>query len=422
MEKKYRVVQLILAVALPINLFIGASMFAGKRKKGATEMRKLARVMRLVQNFYVDGDEKVIGYENLMTGALSGMLQHLDAHSSYFPPIYAERFSELNKGEYTGIGIELELRDKRLTISQVVPDGPADEAGVKDDDQILALDGVSAERMLTSTAVPLIKGEPGSTLELLLYRQSEDREFKTVVIRRRIEYPTVRRARMVEPGIGYVQIIQFNEKTHEELYNALYPWRDRLHGLIIDLRDNGGGLLTSAVELGGLFLPRNALIVTTVPRDKRGTASYFSKPSKKLQLLTIPIVVLINRRSASASEILAGCLRDHNRAVLIGEKTYGKASVQIVFRLPEDNSSIHLTTRHYYTPANELIHGKGINPDIKVPIPREHAAQIHRQLRRYRVDAKKGDVPDPQMAKALDALKRRVNGQPIEELSPDKAP
>ncbi len=414
MERNYKICQLVLAVVLPLNLFIGVRYFSDDHREGIMQLRKFVRVIGLVRDWYVTDDETVIGYENLTAGALNGMLNHLDPHSSYFPPAAAEHFSETNRGEYTGIGIEFHQLQGRPTIVQVVPEGPAEEAGLKADDQIMEIAGKDTKNMPNEEVRRLVKGKAGTGIVLTMFRASENREFDAEVMRRLIEYPTVRRAQLLDDGIGYLQIVQFNEKTCEEMAKVLVEMKSRLKGLIIDLRFNPGGMLTAAVDVASIFLPRGSLVVTTVPRNDARSDAHFARNSRE-KLLDLPLVILINEQSASASEILAGCLKDHRRAVLVGERTYGKASVQLVFRLPEDNSSVHLTTRHYYTPANKVIHGRGISPNIRIAPPPADMPKLYRQLRRYRSDKKADDVPDPQMTKAIEVMRKKINGEPIDE-------
>ncbi len=406
MKSKLKVVQIVVAIVLPINLAVGAWFYAAGQDSGIREMRKFTRVLRLIRHFYVEGTEEKIGYGNLFHGAVDGTLRNLDAYSAYFPPEVHARIAAANKGQYGGIGVELEYRNGRLTIVEVTPKGPAAAAGLKPEDQFLRINGRDATGMDPPQATAVLRGAPATTVKLCIYRPSVDHELHFAVRRELIEIATVRRGHFIEPGIAYVQLTRFDRRTSRKLSAALDRMKQKMRALIIDLRENPGGLLESACEVSGLFLPPGKLIVTTVPRRKREQRTFHAPTGPKY--LKIPIVILINRRSASGAEILAGCLHDHKRATLVGEKSYGKGSVLRILELPEDRSAIYLTTALYYTPSRQVIHGQGIKPDVEVKVPRRNARKLFRQLRRLSSETAGDAIPDPQLEKAVEILKQKL--------------
>ena len=407
-NKRWRLLQGLLVVALPLNLAVGALRHLPQQRAEERQVRKINHVIDYVRTVYVEDDPEVIGYQNLVQNALNGMLQRLDGHSRYLPPADTKTLDEINRGEYTGIGVSIGKGERDILVRQVQPDGPADHAGLRDSDRIVSIAGRDTSEMDMEEAVKLIKGERGTDVTVRVYRPTDKSEYELTIQRARVKYPTVRRAHMVSPGIAYVHVLQFNEKTCDDLIAHLRQLRPQMRGLILDLRENGGGLFGAAVTVSSLFLPPGLTVVSTVPRrpENRDVFPATARPPK---LLRLPLVILVNHRSASAAEIVAGCMRDHARATLIGVRTYGKGSVQHVLPLPEDNSSIHLTTRYYYTPNDECIHGRGIEPHIKVEVPHAERKQLQQQLWRFTTDRRENDVDDPQLERAVEHLRQALD-------------
>jgi carboxyl-terminal processing protease len=301
-----------------------------------------------------------------------------------------------------------------LTIVAPMEDTPGFKAGLLSGDKIVEIDGESTDGLTLSEAVKKLRGPPGTKVTIRVLRP-KSQEIRTVeVVRALINVPSVKDAKILEDGIGYLRIVQFNEPTAKALEQAVEGLvRDGLKALVIDLRNNPGGLLTSAIEVSEKFLKRGDLIVYTQGRDGRAQQKFRAKG--KTHYLDLPLVLLVNGGSASASEIMAGALQDHRRAILVGEKTFGKGSVQSVLPL-DDGSAIRLTTAKYYTPSERVIHEHGIEPNIVVPMSPEDWRRL--LIQRAQLGAlepaeeagaepeeEAGDVLDVQLERAVDVLK-----------------
>lgn len=371
-----------------------------------------ANVLELIRDEYVDTSKT--DYDRLTYAALRGMLNSLDPHSQFMDP---QAFSEMRsetEGSFGGLGISLGMSEGFLTVHVPVEGGPAFRAGVVPGDRIIKIDGQNTDRMTLSEAVKKLRGEPGQPVNLLLFRP-DTRVFREIVITRElINVPSVRDAVLL-PGpekLGYLRITQFGEKTTDEFEKALKTLQGQgMTGLILDLRNNPGGLLEAAVEVAGKFLPQGTVVVSTEGRYG-GRDRILYQARTRHRVLDLPLVVLINGNSASGSEIVAGALKDLRRAVLLGETTFGKGSVQTV--QPVDRTitppaALRLTTARYYTPSRRMIHEVGVAPDIFAPIPRslERDLFMKRSLtllspeERRRVES----LEDPQLARAIDTLK-----------------
>jgi carboxyl-terminal processing protease len=410
----------LLTVALTVNLFIGAAVYlysaeAGQKDSAYPSLEVFSLVMEKVRREYVDG--KDLTYHELVSNALKGMLSSLDPHSEFMEPDKFEDLRDDTEGKFGGIGVVISIRDERLTVVSPMEDTPGFRAGIRTGDIVEKIEGRPAEHMSVQDAVKILRGDPGTEVHLTIFRPSTGKSKDYTLKREEIKVDMVkdingrREFPLGEDKIGYVRLTQFGEKTSDELEAALKKLKAQgMRGLIIDLRWNPGGLLDQAVGVCEKFLPRGQLVVTTEGRSP-AQSSVRKAAGRGDELEGEPIVVLINAGSASASEIVAGCLQDVKRAIILGERSFGKGSVQSIIELP-DGSALRLTTAKYYTPSHKVIHEKGITPNIEVlASDDEEAAIIVRRAPggietldekdRERVEA----TPDPQLNRAMDVLK-----------------
>lgn len=401
-----------IAIVLGLNVWIGGSLYSQENSMSDEDeaysyIALFTEVMNEIRQNYVD--EEKTSYQDLIYGALQGMLQALDAHSQFLDEDMYLDMKDDTSGQFGGLGIVISLRDNILMIVAPMEDTPGFRAGLLSGDKIIEIDGESTEGMSLAEAVKLLRGEPGTGIEIKIMRP-ESRELKDVeIVREIIEVKSVKNAEMLDENIGYIRLTQFNDPTvnllHEEMDRLI---EEGMSGLVLDLRNNPGGLLSSAVEVSQTFLKRGDLIVFTKGRSEKDIRRYTAKGRKRYT--DIPIVVLVNGGSASASEIVSGALQDQGRAVLVGEKTFGKGSVQSVKGM-SNGSAVRLTTAKYYTPSEKVIHEKGIEPDIVVPMSPEEWRKIW--LKRNRPanylqeedEENLEDVEDSQLNRALDVLK-----------------
>ena len=403
---------IIVAVLLAGNLMVGARLYsqapaAGDRDAAYERMALFTKVLEQVREHYVDPGKT--SYKDLIYGAMRGMLSSLDAHSQFLDPEMYTDMKDDTAGEFGGLGIVISVKDGVLTIVAPMEDTPGFRAGLLSGDKIIEIDGKSTDGLSLSEAVKKLRGQPGTKVTIKIMRP-KNQEVKTMELTRaRINVPSVKDAEILEDGIGYVRIVQFNEPTAKALQEALDKLtKDNLRALVVDLRNNPGGLLTAAIEVGEKFLKRGDLIVYTQGRNEKPQQTFRAKG--RYHYLDFPMAVLVNGGSASASEIVAGALQDHQRAILVGEKTFGKGSVQSVLPL-DDGSAIRLTTAKYYTPSKRVIHEHGIEPDIVVPMAPEDWHQL--LIQRSRIEGaapeegeeEAGDVEDVQLDRAIDVLK-----------------
>jgi carboxyl-terminal processing protease len=345
------------------------------------ELRAFTEVFGRIKSDYVEP----VSDKKLITDAIAGMLNGLDPHSAYLD---ADAFKDLQvgtHGEFGGLGIEVGMEDGVVKVISPIEDTPAYQAGIKSGDFIIKIDDTLIKGMSLNEAVKRMRGKPGSKIVLTIIRKDEPKPLEITLVRAVIKVQSVK-SKLLEPGFGFVRITQFQESTGENLATALENLvkqnKGPLNGLVLDLRNDPGGLLTGAVAVSSAFLPKDSLIVYTEGRTEdakmRLTANpenYLRSSSEKDYLKTlpdsfktIPMVLLVNAGSASASEIVAGALQDHKRAVIMGVQTFGKGSVQTVLPLG-NNTGIKLTTARYYTPGGRSIQAKGIIPDIQVEDP-----------------------------------------------------
>jgi carboxyl-terminal processing protease len=322
----------------------------------------LAEVIGLIREDYVDKTDS----HALMSGAIRGMVGELDPHSSFMDAGEFEDLRIATEGNYSGIGIEVTAENGLLTVIAPLDGSPAARAGIRAGDTILSIDGRTLRTGRLNDAIAEIRGKPGTVVKLGIGREPLPEPLEFVLVRAMVSVHSVRHA-MLEPGIGYLRISQFSDTTGTDTEAAVHSLEEqaggRLRGLVLDLRNNPGGVLDAAVEVSDFFLERG----TIVSAEGRSAQSRFRMEAAEGDLARgTPIAVLVNEGSASAAEIVAGALRDHGRARLFGQKTFGKGSVQTVLPL-EDGQALKLTTSRYFTPSGASIHEQGIEPDEPLP-------------------------------------------------------
>ncbi len=388
------------------------------------EMQQLAAVFGIVKNEYVEPvDER-----KLISDAIAGMVSGLDPHSQYYDRKSFREFREATGGKFVGIGIEMSMEDGLVKVVSPIEGSPAFRAGLKPGDLITRIDETAVKGMSVNDAVRRMRGEPNTRVELMVFRKAENRSFPVTIVREEIRVQSVR-ARMVEPGYGWIRVSQFQERTVEDFVrkvDELYKQDPNLKGLVLDLRNDPGGLLDGAIALSAAFLPSDVVVVTTNGQIEESRATYRASPQHYARrgadplrrlpaaLKTVPLVVLVNEGSASASEIVAGALQDHKRATIMGSQTFGKGSVQTVRPLGPD-TALKITTARYYTPSGRAIQAKGIVPDIWLDETPE--GNVFSALRMREADLGKhlqsGDpqaAADPR-AKAREEARRKLEEQ-----------
>jgi len=325
---------------------------------GYDELRVFSEAMSIVRKNYVEDTKP----KDLVYGAIKGMLGSLDPHSAFMSP---EQFKEMQvdtKGEFGGLGIQIGIKDGMLTVIAPIEDTPAYKAGIKAGDKIIKINNEFTKDMSLHDAVSKMRGTPSSSVKITVIREGWKETKDFTMVREIIKIKSVK-SKLIEDSIGYVKINQFQEQTSSDVSSAIEKLtQQNITALILDLRNNPGGLLNSAVDVSSQFLQSGKLVVFI--KDRKGEKIEYRSSMDKLNT-TIPMVVLVNQGSASASEIVAGALKDWNRAVIIGTQTFGKGSVQSVVPLG-DGSALRLTTARYYTPKGVSIQTTGITPDIMV--------------------------------------------------------
>lgn len=340
------------------------------------ELQQLAAVFAMVKSDYVEPvDEK-----KLITEAIAGMVASLDPHSQYFDKKSFREFKEGTSGKFVGVGIEISQEDGLVKVVSPIEGSPAFRAGLKPNDLITRVDDTAVRGMTLNDAVKRMRGEPNTKVVLTILRKDENRTFSVTIVREEIKQQSVR-GKLVEPGYAWIRINQFQERTVDDFalkVEDLFKQDPNMKGMVLDLRNDPGGLLNAAVAISAVFLPENVTVVSTngqTPESKqvfKATLKDYAgregnDPLKSLPpaLKKLPLVVLVNEGSASASEIVAGALQDHHRATLMGSQTFGKGSVQ-TFRPLGPDTGLKITTSRYYTPSGKSIQAKGIVPDVMV--------------------------------------------------------
>ncbi len=397
------------------------------------ELQQLAAVFDRVKAEYVEPvDEK-----KLLNDAISGMVSGLDPHSQYLDKKTLKEFRENTGGKFVGIGIEMSMEEGAVKVVSPIEGSPAFRVGLKSGDMITRIDDTPVRGMTVDQAVKRMRGEPNTKVNLTVFRKLESRSFPVTIVREEIRMQSVR-ARMVDPGYGWVRVSQFQERTVEDFVRKvedLYKQDPNLKGLVLDLRNDPGGLLDGAIALSAAFLPDNVVVVTTNGQlaesraTFRASPQYYSRragsdPLKKLPaaLKSVPLVVLVNEGSASASEIVAGALQDHKRATIMGAQTFGKGSVQTVRPLPGD-TALKITTARYYTPKGKSIQATGIMPDVLLDETAE--GNVFAALRMREADLNKhltgtDEKQDAEREKAREEARRRLEEQLAKSKEPPK--
>jgi len=395
----------------PLMILVLAAQVATAEESAPTatdspyeNVQVLARAMQLIRQDFVNEDK--VSYKNLTYSAMRGMLAELDPHSQFLDPEAFKDMQEDTKSEFGGLGVVVTMEGGLLTIVSPMEDSPGFEAGLEPGDQILLINGESAEKLTLPLAIEKMRGEVGEKISLTIQRPSTKEIKEYNLTRAIIKVPSVKDAQILpsRPGeakVGYVRVTQFNEPTASELAKALDGLeKEGMEALVLDLRHNPGGLLGSAVDVCGLFLPPNTRVVSTegrIPGREYRTTSRGGHQRK------YPLIILVNYASASGSEVVAGALKDLNRAIIVGETTFGKGSVQGVMALP-DGSAIRFTTAKYFTPSRQVIHEKGVSPNIRVTLTPEQEIALIRN-RRDRKSANLNVPNDPQLSRAIDTLR-----------------
>ena len=384
---------------------------------GYQSLETFANILAIVQRNYV----KEVDTEKLVTGAIKGMLASLDPHSGYLTEDAYQELQTETEGRFGGLGLEITMRNGLLTVVSPIEDTPASRAGVQPGDQIVGIEGQSTEDMSLTDAVKRLRGPRGSSVTILVRREGHDKLLTFTIVRDVIEISSVR-AYVLEPGFLYVRIAQFQDRTGENLVAAVarnQPEAGSFKGVVLDLRNNPGGLLSQAVNVSDLFLDSGLIVYTDGRLEQQQQKFSATRPNSRTDF---PMVVLVNGGSASASEIVAGALQDHKRALILGTKTFGKGSVQTILPL-DDRSALRLTTAEYFTPNGRSIHETGIQPDIVMerspqisqgaPVKEPQAESPKESPAKKAPDAKPNPLDslvqrvknDPQVARALELLK-----------------
>jgi carboxyl-terminal processing protease len=401
------------------------------------ELQQLSAVFGMIKSDYVEPvDEK-----KLLTDAISGMVASLDPHSQYFDKKSFKEFREGTSGRFVGVGIEISQEDGLVKIVSPIEGSPAFRAGLKPNDFITKIDDTAVKGLSLSEAVKRMRGEPQTKVDLTIFRKDENRSFNVTIVRELIRTVSVR-GKIMEPGYAWIRLSQFQERTVDDFakkVEEVYKQDPNLKGMVLDLRNDPGGLLDAAVAVSAAFLPDNVSVVSTNGQLNESKFVYKASPefyqrrggadplkSLPAALKKIPLIVLVNEGSASASEIVAGALQDHKRATIMGSQTFGKGSVQTVRALGPD-TGLKLTTARYYTPSGKSIQAKGIVPDVMIDESEE--GNLFAALRTREADLDKhlgsgqgaDEKKDPAREKARDEARKRLeeaSRKPPEERRP----
>jgi len=402
------------------------------------ELQQLAAVFGMVKTDYVEPVDE----HKLIQDAIAGMVSSLDPHSQYFDKKSFKEFREGTSGRFVGVGIEISQEDGLVKVVSPIEGSPAFRAGLKPNDLITKIDDTAVKGLTLNEAVKRMRGEPNTKVMLTIFRKDENRSFPVTIMREEIRTQSVK-GKVIEPGYGWIRLSQFQERTVDDFVKKIeeiYKQEPNLRGLVLDLRNDPGGLLDAAVAVSAAFLPENVVVVSTngqLAESKfvyKAAPEYYqrragSDPLRRLpaELKTVPLVVLVNEGSASASEIVAGALQDHHRATILGSQTFGKGSVQTVRPLGPD-TGLKLTTARYYTPSGKSIQARGIVPEVLVDETAE--GNVYSVLRTREADLEKhlssgqgAEVKDPGLEKARDEARKRAEEEakkgPVERKIPE---
>ena len=388
------------ALLVVLTLSLGGSAASKVTDNAATyeQLRLFTEVLSIVQNQYVDE----VPPKDLIYNAIKGTLRGLDPHSSFLDPDSYREMQVETSGSFGGLGIEITLRDDVLTVVAPIDGTPAYRAGLHTGDRIIKIDGLATKDMQLADAVKRMRGKPGTKVVITIVREGWAEPKDIDLVREQIRVQSVKSVEMGD-GIEYLKLRQFQEQSPHDMDTALEKFsKDGMKALILDLRNNPGGLLTAAVEVSEKFIDDGKLVVYTEGRV-RNQNMRFSAHAKR-GYVQMPMVILINQGSASASEIVAGALQDWGRAVVVGTQSFGKGSVQTIIPL-SDGSGLRLTTAKYFTPKGRSIHGKGITPDIVVELPKEPATTAPKERPLPSADPLEDLKKDVQVQRAIEVIK-----------------
>ena len=399
------------------------------------ELQQLASVFGMVKSDYVEAvDEK-----KLITDAIGGMVAGLDPHSQYFDKKTFKEFREGTTGRFVGVGIEIGMEDGFVKVVSPIEGSPAFRAGLKSGDLITKIDDTMVKGLTMDQAVKRMRGEPNTKVSLTIFRKSETRSFPVTITREEIRAQSVR-AKIVEPGYAWIRVNQFQDRTVEDFarkMEELYKEDPKIKGIVLDLRNDPGGLLEASVAISAAFLPSDAVVVTTNGQIAESKSSFKASPEfyqrrggadplKRLPeaLKSVPLIVLVNEGSASASEIVAGALQDHKRAIVMGAQTFGKGSVQTVRQLSPE-TALKITTARYYTPSGKSIQAKGIIPDVMLDETAE--GNLFSSLRMREADLEKhlqsgqgAEKKDEAREKAREEARKKLEEESAKKATPPK--
>ena len=383
--------------------------------------------------------------KKLINDAIAGMVASLDPHSQYFDKKSYKEFREGTTGKFVGVGIEISQEEGLVKVVSPIEGSPADRAGLKPGDMITKVDDTSVKGLSLNEAVKRMRGEPKTKVVLTIFRKEENRTFPVTIVREEIKTVSVK-SKMIENGFGWIRVSQFQERTVDDLtrkLEELYKQDPKMKGLVLDLRNDPGGLLDAAVAISAVFLPDNVTVVSTNGQldeskftfkaspeyyQRRGGADTVAALDKATKgfFKKVPLVVLVNEGSASASEIVAGALQDHKRAMIMGSQTFGKGSVQTVRQLGAD-TALKITTARYYTPSGRSIQAKGIVPELLVDDTAEgspYAALRTREadLEKHLNSGQGAEVKDPGREKAREEALKRLEEESKKPVADRKSP
>ncbi|GAP37129.1 S41 family peptidase [Piscinibacter sakaiensis] len=392
------------------------------------ELQQLASVFSMVKSDYVEPvDEK-----KLITDAISGMVSGLDPHSQFFDKKTFREFREGTTGKFVGVGIEMTMEDGLVKVVSPIEGSPAFRAGLKSGDLITRIDDTPVKGLTVDQAVKRMRGEPNTKVVLTIFRKAETRSFPVTITREEIRQQSVR-AKIVEPGYGWLRVSQFQDRTVDDFVRKLEELAKQepnLKGLVLDLRNDPGGLLEASVAIAAAFLPPDATVVSTNGQIAESKATFKASPEYYLRrggtdpmkrlpeaIRNVPLVVLVNEGSASASEIVAGALQDHKRAIVMGAQTFGKGSVQTVRQLSPE-TALKITTARYYTPSGKSIQAKGIVPDVMLDETAE--GNVFAALRPREADLEK-HLNSGQGAEEKDEAREKARAEALKRAEDERA-
>ncbi|MFI5294095.1 MAG: S41 family peptidase [Thermodesulfovibrionales bacterium] len=415
--KRTALILMLVVVVAAVSVSIGrlSVTSVSAAGEGYEELKTFTEVMSMVRKYYVEE----VKTKDLIYGAIKGMLSSLDPHSSFMPPDAYKEMQVETKGEFGGLGIQIGIKDKFLTVIAPIEDTPAYRAGIKAGDKIVKINKESTIDMSLQDAVTKMRGAPKTPVTISVLREGLEGPKDFTLLREIIKIKSVK-SKVLEDKVGYIKISQFQEQTASDLAAAVNKLtEEKVNSLVLDLRNNPGGLLNSAIDVTSKFLPKGKLVVYTKTRSGE-KSEFFTEGDTNF---TPPMIVLVNQGSASASEIVAGALKDWNRAVILGTQTFGKGSVQTVIPL-SDGAGLRLTTAKYYTPKGISIQNTGITPDIVLKLEAKNGVKEHpvlrekdleRHLKNEQMDQKPEEIEtapmevdekdDIQLQRAVDILK-----------------